>query len=574
MEPTKISNRTIAAIFDEIADLLEIDGANPFRVRAYRRAAQNILALSKPLSQLVAEGTDLTQLPGIGEALAQKITEIVTTGSLHYLDELKKRIPPDLERLLKISGLGPKRVHQLYEALHIRSLADLKKALDEGKVQALDGFGPKLVQSIADGLARQTGVVRHRLFEADPVAHAVVESLRRCKGVRRIEIAGSIRRRKETVKDIDIVAGTSMNTDIMETFLSLPDVKRIVMQGPTRSSVELFSGFHIDLRAVHEEAFGSALHHFTGARSHNIALRTMASEQGLKINEYGIYKGVRRIGGEHESDIYERLGMQYIEPELRENRGEIECALQHRLPKLIERKAIRGDLHIHTDRSDGSASVETMARAAMALGYEYMAVTDHTKHLTVARGQDEDRLLEALDEIDALNDRLEGFTILKSAETDILEDGSLDLGDEVLRRLDLVVGAVHFKFNLSKKMQTKRIIKAMEHPAFSILAHPTGRLINLRDPYELDMHAVIAAAKELGVILELNAQPSRLDLNDLHCKTAKEAGVKIAVSTDAHSVADLQLMAYGIAQARRGWLEPEDVVNTLPLKELLALLGR
>ena len=570
----KITNRTIAAIFDEIADLLEIDGANPFRIRAYRRASQSILALSKPLAQLVAEGADLKELPGIGEALAQKITEIVTTGNLHYLDELKKHIPPDLERLLKISGLGPKRVHQLYDALHIRSLSDLQKALEEGKVEALDGFGPKLVQAIADGLKQQSRPLRHRLFEADPVARALVETLRRCHGVRQIEIAGSIRRRKETVKDIDIVASTSMDTDIMETFLSLPDVKRIVMQGPTRSSVELYSGIHVDLRAVHEEAFGSALHHFTGARAHNIALRTMASEQGLKINEYGIYKGVRRIGGGEEKDVYDRLGMEYIQPEMRENRGEIERALQHTLPKLIERKAIRGDLHIHTDRSDGSASLKAMARAAQEMGYEYMAVTDHTKHLTVAHGQDERHLLEALDEIDTLNDKLDGFTILKSTEVDILEDGSLDLSDEMLKRLDLVVGAVHFKFNLSKKVQTRRIITAMQHPSLSILAHPTGRLINLRDPYELDMNAVIAAAKDLGVILELNAQPSRLDLNDLHCKMAKEAGVKIAISTDAHSTSDLQLMAYGIGQARRGWLEPEDVVNTLPLKELIALLRR
>jgi len=571
----QISNRAVAAIFSEIADLLAIEGANPFRVRAYRNAAHTIETLPESLKSLVDAGADLTKLPGIGEALAQKIEEIVTTGGLHYLDELKKRVPPELETLLKLPGLGPKRVHQLYKSLHIRSVDDLKKALDDGSVEALDGFGPKLTETLAAALKRHEALPRrHRLFDADPVARQIRNRLRRCEGVVHIEIAGSIRRRKETVKDIDIVAAATLDSDIMETFLHLEEVERIVMQGPTRSSVRLRGGMHVDLRVVSPDAFGSALHHFTGSRAHNIALRTIAENRGLKINEYGIYRGVRRLGGKEENDVYRILKMQPVPPELREDRGEIDLAARHALPRLVTGAEIRGDLHVHTDRSDGADSIEAMARAAMEKGYEYLAVTDHTKHLAVAHGQDEKRLEEALDIIDALNEKLDGFTILKSAEVDILEDGSLDLADALLDRLDLVVGAVHYRFNLTRARQTRRIIRAMEHPAFSILAHPTGRLINRRDPYEVDMHSVISAAKRLNVVLELNAQPARLDLDDLHCKTAKEAGVKIAVSTDAHSVADLDLISCGVDQARRGWLEADDIVNTLPLDRLLSLLKR
>ncbi len=563
------SNRAIAALFLEIAELLEIDEANPFRIRAYRNAARTIDGLSEPLARMVADGEDLTALPGIGEKLAQKIEEIVKTGRLKAFESLAKRIPPALETLLEIPGLGPKRVHDLYDKLHIRSFADLQKALENGHVQRLEGFGPKLVAQIAAGLKQKNlAPLRYRLSVAEPVAETVISALKGCPGVTEIAVAGSIRRRKETVKDIDIVAAATMDSAIMETFVSLPGVAYIVMQGPTRSSVALDNGLHVDLRVVQPEAYGAALHHFTGSKAHNIALRRLAENRGLKINEYGIYDGVKRLGGAKEEDIYAVLELDFIVPELREERGEIDLAFHHALPNLVTADAIRGDLHIHTRRSDGRDSLETMALAAKAMGYEYIAVTDHTQHLTVAHGQNEKRLRESLEEIDAFNAEGRGITILKSAEVDILEDGSLDLPDSALGALDLVVGAIHYKFNLSKKAQTRRIIKAMEHPAFSILAHPTGRLLGLREPYEVDMPAVIAAAKALGIILELNAQPDRLDLNDLHCKMAKASGVKIAVSTDAHSAADLALMRYGIAQARRGWLEAGDIVNTLPLEQL------
>ena len=569
------SNHAIAAIFLEIADLLEIDEANPFRIRAYRNAARIIDAMPQHLTAMVEAGEDLTELPGIGEKLAQKIEEIVKTGGLKSFETLKKRIPPELETLLEIPGLGPKRVHDLFTELHIRSLDDLKKALETGKVQELEGFGPKRIESIASGLQqKQLAPKRYRLSVAEPVALAVLDILRKAKGVTAVEVAGSIRRRRESVKDIDIVAAASMDSDIMEIFVHLPNVTRIVMQGPTRSSVELAEGLHVDLRAVQADAFGSALHHFTGSKAHNIALRRIAENRGLKINEYGIYEGVKRLGGQQEEDIYRVLKMDYIVPELREDRGEIDLAHRHALPDLITQDAIRGDLHMHTTRSDGKDTLEAMALAAKTMGYEYIAITDHTKHLTVAHGLDEARMHELIDAIETFNTQKHGITVLKSAEVDILEDGSLDLPQSVLERLDLVVGAVHYKFNLSKQAQTKRILKAMENPFFSILAHPTGRLLGLREAYPLDMAAVIAGAGDLGVVLELNAQPDRLDLDDIHCKMAKEAGVKIAVSTDAHGTGDLQLMRYGIGQARRGWLEPGDVVNTLPLAALMKTLKR
>jgi len=569
-----VSNHAIAAIFLEIADLLEIDEDNPFRIRAYRNAARTIDAMPQHLSKMVAEGEDLTALPGIGEKLALKIAEIVDTGGLKAFETLKKRIPPELETLLEIPGLGPKRVHDLFTKLHIRSLSDLQKALDADKVQRLEGFGPKLIESIAEGLhQKQVAPKRYRLNVAEALADDVLAALQAAKGVSAVAVAGSIRRRRETVKDIDIVCAASMDSDVMDVFVNLPNVTRIVMQGPTRSSVELSEGMHVDLRVVQADAYGSALHHFTGSKAHNIALRKIAENRGLKINEYGIYDGGKRLGGKDEKDIYDVLKLDYIVPELREDRGEIDLAHRHALPKLITQDAIRGDLHVHTTFSDGKNSVEEMAMAAMALGYDYIAVTDHTRHLTVAHGLDEARLHELLDAVDAFNAQKRGITVLKSAEVDILDDGSLDLPRSALERLDLVVGAVHYKFNLSKAAQ-RRIIKAMEDPLFSILAHPTGRLLGLREAYEVDMNAIIASAKALGVVLELNAQPDRLDLNDTHCKMAREAGVKIAISTDAHGTGDLELMRFGIGQARRGWLEPGDVINTLPLAELRNALKR
>ncbi|MGB5965095.1 MAG: DNA polymerase/3'-5' exonuclease PolX [Sulfurimonadaceae bacterium] len=570
-----VSNQQIAALFMEIADLLDIEGANPFRIRAYRNAARSIVSYPRSMAALVDEEFDLSTLRGIGKDLAGKITEIVQTGKLVFLQTLEKEVSPELEELIKIPGLGPKRVRLLHETLHVNSLEELQKALDEGKVAQLSGFGPKLLDSIRRGLEKKLyEQKRYRLFEAVPVAESIVHALKDAKGLIAIETAGSIRRRRETVKDIDIIASCEGENDIMQRLAALDETERVLMQGPTRSSVELRNGMHVDLRVVPRQAFGAALHHFTGSKAHNIALRRMAAKKGLKINEYGLFKADKRVAGDRETDIYETLGLAYVEPEIRENRGEIEQAREHNLPKLIEAEQIKGDLHLHTDYTDGANSIKEMAIAAKAMGYEYIAVTDHTKHLTIAHGLDEKRIRQQLEEIDRINEELVGITILKSAEVDILADGSLDLPDSVLKELDLTVCAVHYKLNLSKKEQTQRILKAMENLYFSILAHPTGRLIGLRDAYEVDIETIIEACSQRGCILELNAQPDRLDLNDIHCKMAKDAGVPIAISTDAHSVRDLELMEYGIGQARRGWIEKEDVVNTKSLKELIKILNR
>ncbi len=569
----RVTNRKIADIFNEIADLLDIDGDNPFRVRAYRNAARTVLGYPREMADLVEEGFDLTSLRGIGRELAKKITEIVETGRLEYLEKLRKRHPPQLEALLKVPGLGPGRVRLLHELLHINSLEDLEKALRERKLEKVPGFGPKLIAKIENGIqTRRYEAHRFKLSEALPIAEWIVNILKKTKGAVHVEIAGSLRRRKETVHDIDLVAACEAQNDTMVYFLNLPKIQKIIMKGTTRSTILLENGMRVDLRVVPAESFGATLHHFTGSKAHNIALRKMAVEKGMKINEYGIWQGKKRIGGEKEEDIYDLFGMQYIEPEMRENRGEIARALEHTLPTLVTLAEIRGDLHMHTTYSDGLASIEEMAQQAKRLGYEYIAVTDHTEHLKVAHGMDEKRVRAQLEEIDALNEQLEGITILKSAEVDILEDGSLDMPNSILEALDLTVCSVHTKFSLSRQKQTARIIKAMEDPHFTILAHPTGRLIGLREPYDVNMEAVMGEAKARGCILELNAQPDRLDLNDIHCKMAKEMGVRIAISTDAHSLKDLELMRYGIWQARRGWLEKADVVNTLSLSALKKLL--
>jgi len=571
----RVTNRQIADIFNETADLIDIDGENPFKVRAYRNAARTILSHPRNMADLLEEQFDLTSLKGIGRELAKKITEIVQTGKLSYLEKLKRIHPPGIEKLLKIPGLGPRRVRLLHEFLHINSLHDLENALRQDKLQSVPGFGPKLIEMIEKELKkRRYKQKRYPLSEADSVSRWLLETLCSAKGLIEIEVAGSIRRRSETVHDIDIVAAAETENDIMEHFTTLPEAERVLMKGPTRSSVILINGITVDLRVVPAENFGAALHHFTGSKAHNIALRKLAITKEMKINEYGIYKKGKRIGGEKEEDIYKKLDMDYIVPELRENRGEIVVAQQHRLPSLVSEEEIQGDLHMHTTYSDGTNTIREMALRAKEKGYEYIAVTDHTRHLAVAHGLDEKKAKKQLEEIDRLNEELQGITILKSAEVDILEDGSLDLPESILKELDLTVCAVHFKFDLSQQAQTKRILKAMEHPFFTILGHPTGRLIGLRDPYDIDMEAIIHAAAQCGCILELNAQPDRLDLNDIHCKMAKEAGVPIAISTDAHSVNDLDLMHYGIGQARRGWLGKENVVNTRSLKELKKVLKK
>ena len=569
----KMHNNDVAELFDRLADLLEIEGANPFRVRAYRNAARLIRSLPRDVADMVAAGEDLTRLPGIGEDLAGKIKTIVETGTLPLLEEEARKVPPELAELLEIEGLGPKRVKVLHEVLGVRSLEDLERAVNAGKVRELPGFGEKTERAILEGIQRlRAQYGRMLLATAEPVAEALREHLAATSGVERVEIAGSYRRRKETVGDLDILAIATPDSPVMDRFTTFEAVARVQSKGTTRSTVHLRSGLQVDLRVVAPQSYGAALQYFTGSKAHNIAVRRLAVKRGLKINEYGIFRGSRRIGGAEEEAVYASVDLPWIPPELREDRGEIEAAMAGRLPDLITQDHIRGDLHVHSKHTDGRYSIEEMARAARDLGYEYIAVTDHSRRVAMAHGLDEKRLRQELEEIDRLNERLEGIRILKGCEVDILEDGRLDLPDSVLAELDLTVCSVHYRFNLPREKQTARILRAMDNPYFTILGHPTGRLINERDPYDVDLDRIIRHAAERGAILELNAQPSRLDLTDTACQQAKEMGVKIAISTDAHTVHDLRFMRYGIGQARRGWLEPGDVVNTLPLDDLLNLL--
>ena len=570
-----VHNAEIAERFNRLADLLEIEGANPFRIRAYRNAARTIASLAQNVAGLLASGKDLSELPGIGEAIAEKIQTIVNTGRLPQLDEVEARTPAALSDLMKIEGLGPKRVKTLYKQMHIRTPEDLERAARSGKIRELEGFGKKTEALILQRVCHFQGETqRMRLPEAEDIAVPLVAYLKRTPGVRDITVAGSYRRRRETVGDLDILVTARKDSPVMERFIGYDEVTGVVSQGKTRASVILHSGLHVDLRVVPQVSYGAALCYFTGSKAHNIALRKIGVTKGYKLNEYGVFRDAKRIGGKTEQEVYKRLGLPWIEPELRENRGEIDLAREDRLPKLITRDDIRGDLHSHTSATDGRNSLGEMAEAARAYGYEYLAVTDHSRHVTVAHGLNRKQLLEEIRQIDRLNAKLDGLVILKSCEVDILDDGSLDLPDSVLRELDLTVCAVHYNFNLPEKKQTERIIRAMDNPCFNILAHPTGRLINKREGYNVDLQAVMVAAKERGCFLEINAQPARLDLTDTYCKLARDLGLKVAISTDAHGIDQLDYMRFGIGQARRGWLEAGDVLNTRSLADLRKLLGR
>jgi DNA polymerase (family 10) len=570
-----IHNTEIADIFEHYATMLEITDANPFRVRAYRNASRVINALPRSAESLLAEGNDLTELPGIGDDLATKIKEIIVTGSFAGYAALQKRLPKGLIELETVPGLGPRRIKQLYEQLGIKDLSSLIKACQSGKVAELHGFGKTSVAKILAACKLfQPGEKRHKLALVQPIASSLMDYLKRAPGVVKIAIAGSFRRCKETVGDLDIVLACKNGAKVMDHFAACEDIVEILSKGGTRASVRLRTGLQVDLRVVPEQSYGAALLYFTGTKAHNIALRTIAVKRGLKINEYGVFEGANNICGKTEEDIYRLLGLPYIEPELRENLGEIEAAYKHKLPALITLQDIRGDLHAHTDATDGASSLEDMARAAIARGYEYLAITDHTKQVGIVHGQDATRVLKQLEAIDLLNARLQGFKLLKSAEVDILEDGSLDLPDEVLKQLDVTVCAVHSKFTLTAQKQTERIIRAMDNDYFNIFAHPTGRLIGGRQGYAIDMERVMRAALERGCFLELNASPDRLDLNDIHCRMAREMGLKLAISSDAHHDTHLSYMAFGLNQARRGWLEADDVINTRSLADLKKLLKR
>ncbi|HXH07493.1 MAG TPA: DNA polymerase/3'-5' exonuclease PolX [Vicinamibacterales bacterium] len=570
-----MENIEIARIFEEIADLLDILGENPFRIRAYRNAARTVQALPTPVEVLLAEGRRLDELPGIGKDLAGKITEIVQTGTLPLLRELEARLPPGVVEIMRIPGIGPKRARELYEQLGVRSVADLEAAVKAGRLRELRGFGKVLEERILQGIAQHRAhVARFRLADADAYARPIVERLRRVSGVAQLEIAGSYRRRRETVGDLDILVAAADGEAVAEQFVTTKGVRQVLARGETKSSILLESGLQVDLRTVPAEAFGAALHYFTGSKAHNIAVRTLGVRRGLKINEYGIFRGRRRVGGRTEEEVFASVGLPWIPPELREDGGEIAAAREGRLPNLVRLEDLRGDLQMHTTYTDGKHSLAEMVEACRRRGYEYVAITDHTQAVRVAGGLTREGFRRQFREIERLQKTIERPVVLKGAEVDILEDGRLDLDEATLAELDVVVVSVHSKFNLTKAAMTKRIVRALSHPRVHILGHPTGRLLGRREPYPVDLEEVIKAARDHGVMLEINAQPDRLDLNDTAARMAKERGVKLVISTDAHSVDELACLRYGVDQARRGWCEAADIANTRPLEEFRKLLRK
>ena len=570
-----MKNQEIAKIFNDIADLLEIKGENPFRIRAYRRAAQNIEGLAKDVAEISKD--DLLTVPGIGQDLAGKIEEYIRTGKLQFYEDLRKEVPVGLSALLSVPSLGPKTAKLLFEKLNIKDLETLEQLARDHKLTGLPGIKEKTEENILKGIEMlKRGLERKPLGKVLPIANDILEHLKKNAPVKKLTIAGSIRRWKETIKDIDILATSGNPKEVMKTFVHLPHVREILMQGPTKSSVIIHEDLQVDLRVVEEESFGAALAYFTGSKAHNIRLREMAVRAELKINEYGIFreKDDKRLGGEKEEDVYRILGLPYIPPELREDTGEIEAALSGKLPRLVELGDIKGDLHVHSKWSDGSHDFEELITEARKRGYHYIAITDHSKGLGIARGLTAERLLEEKKQIDSLNKRLKGFKLLTGIEVDIRSDGQLDLPDDVLEKLDIVVASIHSGFKQKKEQLTRRLVSAMKNPHVSIIAHPTGRLIGERDPYDIDMNSILKAAKENGTAIEINAYPLRLDFNDVHVRMAKEKGIPLAISTDTHTIQHFDFMTYGISIARRGWLEKENILNTLNYDSLMKVLKK
>ncbi len=568
-----IYNADIADIFDEIADYLEIEGENPFRIRAYRNAARSVRGLGPELKDMVAQKEDLTRLPGIGKELAAKIVEISKTGSARALKKLQDKIPAEVRQMLKIPNLGPKRVRNLYQDLNIQSLEQLLHAAKDGRIRSLAGFGQKTETQILQAVeAHAEKETRFKIAEVKPYVDSLLNYLEAVAGVQQVVVAGSFRRAKETVGDLDILVIAGRESPVMERFVDYEDLTDVLSRGTTKSSIVLRSGLQVDLRMVNAESFGAALQYFTGSQAHNVALRRLGRQRGLKINEYGVFKFEERVAGHTEESVYQSVGLAFIPPELRENRGEIEAARNNCLPQLIELKDLKGDLHAHTNWSDGRNTFEEMIKAAQKRDLKYLAITEHSDRLKVAGGLGATRLLEQIERIDRFNEEHTEITLLKGIEVEILEDGSLDLSDDILGKLDLVVGSIHSYFGLPLQKQTERILRAMDHRYFSILAHPINRLIDERPPIEVEMVKVIQKAKARGCFLELNSNPRRLDLDDTYCQIAKAEGVLVAIDSDAHSVNSFDHLRYGVGQARRGWLEKDDVVNTRSLEDLKILL--
>lgn len=572
---TPVKNIDIANIFDRLADLLELEGENPFRVRAYRNAAATVENLPQNLEEMVKKGDDLTSLPAIGNDLAQKINDIVNHKEIDLLKRLEEKNPIDFEELNRIQGLGPRRIKKLYEILNVQNIDDLYHAAEEQKIRDLPGFSKKIEEHILEEIKKiKEKYNRMKISTAEQNALPIVEYLRENRSIQDIEIAGSYRRRKETIGDLDILVTCEDSISVMTHFVNYFDIDEVLSKGDTRSSIILKSGIQVDLRVLPQKSYGAAMLYFTGSKAHNIVIRKLAKQKDWKVNEYGLFSNDDFLAGETEKGIYNKLGLSYIEPELRENRGEFEAAESGNLPELIKLSDIKGDLHTHTNLTDGKNTLEEMAEAAQKLGYKYIANTDHSKRVTVAGGLDEKQVFENIKRTDKLNENFKDFTILKGIEVDILEDGSLDLYDKVLKELDIVVGAIHYKFNLTREEQTERILRAMDNPYLNIIAHPTGRLINEREPYDIDLEKIMQKAKENNCILEINSQPSRLDLNDLNSRKAKEMGVKLVISTDAHSTTQYNFMRFGIGQARRGWIEKNNVINTRNINQLKKIIKR
>jgi len=567
-------NAELAQLFREIALYLEMQGVQ-FKPRAYEKVAYALEALEEPVLELYKRGgiKALREIPGVGEAIAEKIEEVIKTGKMKYYEELKQELPVDVRGLTAIEGVGPKIVKLLYDQLRIKTVADLEHAARVGKVRKLPHLGEKMEQKILRGIEfLKQGSGRFPIGSVLPLILEMEGRLRGLAEVQEVVVAGSVRRRKETIGDADILAISRKPEKVMDFFVAMPEVMHIHGKGTTKTMIKLKNGMDVDLRVVPAESFGAALNYFTGSKDHNVALRRIAQEKGLKLNEYGLFRGEKRIAGRTEEDIYQALGLSYVPPELRENQGEIEAAGKGELPDLVGYDDLRGDLQTQTTWTDGSNSIEEMAEEAERLGLQYIAITDHTKGLAMTGGADEKKLLKQMAAIDKVNGSLKGITVLKGAEVNINKDGTLDIEDGVLARLDVVGIAVHSHFNLPRQEMTERIRRAMRNPHADILFHPTGRVIQKREAYDVDMDALIQTAKETGTVLEIDAYPDRLDLKDEHIRKAVAAGVKLVIDSDAHSIHHLRLTEFGVAQARRGWAEKKDVVNTRPLKEFLRCL--
>ncbi|OGI61975.1 DNA polymerase III [Candidatus Nomurabacteria bacterium RIFCSPHIGHO2_01_FULL_39_9] len=573
-----ISNNEITKILKEIAEYLEMKSI-PFKPRAYEKAAEAISELEEEVTEVYKKGglIALEKIPGVGISIAEKIEEFIKTGKLKYYEQLKKSVPVDLASFSGIEGLGPKTIFKLYKKLGIKNLKDLESAIAKRKIEKLKGFGKKSEEKISKGIEfakKHSG--RYVLGFIMPLIREIENRIKNISGVKQVVVAGSVRRMKETIRDADILVVSQKPKPVMDYFVSMPEVAYVIAHGKTKSSIKLKNGLDVDIRVVPEESFGAALNYFTGNRDHNVSLRELAIKNGWKLNEYGLFKGKKIIAGKSEEELYKKFGLTYVEPELRENTGELRLAKENKLPKLIGYKDLRGDLQIQTNWTDGANSIEEMACAAIAERLEYIVITDHTKRLAMTHGLDEKRIKEQWKEIDKVNAKLKkekiNFTILKGSECDILKDGSMDLSDKILEQLDVVGGAVHSSFNLSKEEQTKRIMKAMKNPHVDIIFHPTGRILNRREPYEIDIDEIIKVAKETGTVLEIDAYPERLDLKDHYIKKCVETGVKLSIDSDAHSITHLPYLEYGIGTARRGFATKNDIINAWPIDKMLSFL--